>query len=265
MLSIVYQQNRKQLFDSIDLISRYNSNLNQEKLSKQINLFANSTSATLPNLIVTDNWSMEEKLIYEGEALGFYLTYHPLDKYRHYLNDLAIKNSNYIRNDLAAGFSQVKIAGVAISIKTRVSPRGRFLSVLFSDSYGSFEVSIFDDDILSTSRDLLVSKLPLLIVTEAKKDEGGIRLTAQSVTSLDHYISKKYNKLLIWLNKIEAVEPLKDLFTISKNSIFKVNIIVQFKQQLIEIELGSAYNIDLDNLKLIDKIDGITGYQLVNH
>jgi DNA polymerase-3 subunit alpha len=234
--------NRNQLFESIDLFNRYNANIIKDKNCSQASLFGSSDSNSYikPNLINTDDWSSDQKLLYEGEAIGFYLTNHPLDKYQNYLNDCDIKNSKFLREELISGYSIIKIAGVATTIKTRVSPRGRFVSVTFSDMCGNFEVSIFDDKILNDCRDLISQKAPLLITAEVRKDMGGIRIMVQSIIRLESFFSSKFNNATIWIDDIEAVDVIKNSVVNNNSPNCHLKIIVINDNQEIEIKLPSG-------------------------
>jgi DNA polymerase-3 subunit alpha len=258
--------NRHQIFESIDLISKYNSNIIKEKNSNQISLFgANKNIAShLPSLIDVSDWPSDTRLKYEGEAIGFYLSSHPLDKYKDYLQELDVKNSAFLRTELVSGFSHVKIAGVATSTKTRVSPKGRFVSVSFSDTDGSFEVSIFDDKILSNCRDLLASKFPLLINAEARKDDGGIRLTAQSVSKLDDFLASKFHQATIWIDKIDAIEAIKAICNSSSTDNAKIKIIAIEKNKQVEIALPSSYSIDTKSGLALEGVKGIVKVEMSN-
>ncbi|RYE13242.1 MAG: DNA polymerase III subunit alpha, partial [Rickettsiales bacterium] len=177
-------QNRKQLIESIDIILKYSNNSNNIKNTSQINLFENTQKKEpiyLPNV---NDFNKTEKLNYECDSIGFYLNDHPINDLSEVLNLFNVKDYDYIHNRMNSGVSNVLIAAVTMSTKTKSSPRGRYVLAQMSDPTGTFNVGIYNDDVLLKSRDLLLSKESLLINIEAKKDDGGIRLTAQSIVGL---------------------------------------------------------------------------------
>jgi DNA polymerase-3 subunit alpha len=257
--------NRRNLLESLDVIIRYHTAETKEKSNNQFNLFKNS-SAKLSDVKLLDfaDWDEEDKLEFEKEALGFYLTGHPLDKYKDYFNKLDISYAKDLQQNLVMGHSLVKLSGVFISSKNRMTPKGRFVSVLFSDPSGNFEVSIFDDKILQASRDLLASKLPLVITAEARKDDGGIRLTAQSIVQLYDFIHKKFNQIVIWVNEVSIVEQLASLCS-GNNKGVTISIIVNTKDKEVEIKIPDHFRIKASDIATLSKLKTIEKIEFRTH
>ena len=86
---------RAKLFGGVDIIVRH-SNLNSdEQNSDQESLFDNSKEfvAGVPELPAAIEWDALERLNYEFEAMGFYLSAHPLDTYGETLKGLDVVDS----------------------------------------------------------------------------------------------------------------------------------------------------------------------------
>jgi len=86
---------RAKLFGGVDIIVRH-SNLNSdERNSDQESLFDNSKEfvAGVPELPAAIEWDSLERLNYEFEAMGFYLSAHPLDTYGEVLERLDVVDS----------------------------------------------------------------------------------------------------------------------------------------------------------------------------
>jgi DNA polymerase-3 subunit alpha len=64
-----------------------------------------------------------------------------------------------------------------------MSPRGRFVTLVLSDPYGIFEVSVFSDEVLKSYANLINVRSPVVVTCDAFKDQGGVRITAKSFTS----------------------------------------------------------------------------------
>ncbi|AIL64835.1 DNA polymerase III subunit alpha [Rickettsiales bacterium Ac37b] len=259
--------NRRQLLESLELITKYSSSIQREKNSIQASLFGGMkeiSKITEPELLSVDNWDENEQLQQECEAIGFYLSAHPLDKWKLYLHNHNIKNSSYLREDLSEGFSSIKLAGIINTVKTRVSPRGRFVSAQVSDPYGIYEISIFNNDIITNDRELLTSKLPLLINAECRKDEGGVRLTVQNIQKLDEFLHRQYSMLQIWIDGQEAVTAVKSLCSTPNTDGMKVKIFVidHSKQEEIALDLPGQYQISPTNSLLLENSPGIIKVQL---
>lgn len=85
---------RLQLLDNIDLIMAYASKIQKEQSSGQTDLFS-TTEATYqkPSLQLAENTSsydLPDKLQWERELLGLYLSEHPLDAFKNILNETTV-------------------------------------------------------------------------------------------------------------------------------------------------------------------------------
>ena len=251
--------NREQLFIAVDLLSNYNSFLLKEKNSQQLGLFGNGGgSAYKPSLPNTIGWSEKEKVLYEFEAIGFYLSSHPLDQYRSILPQTTIVTSDYIKNDLATGYSSVELAGMIISSKAKVSPRGRYIQAQLSDHFGSVEISFFEDSVLKQAANLFEKNIPLVLKAEIRKDEGGTRITGQSITPLDDYLDDKINGIQLQVKDKSAIAKLKEIIT--KRTLGNVEIIIKIileDDSEMTIDLQQKFALKFADFKDICNIEGI--------
>ncbi len=188
-------ENRTQLLLSIPKLMAYLQSYHEEQHSKQISLIAvNSISPELlvENVEVADNYSLA---LDEFEALGLFVRKHPLDSYEELLAEFNIINSLGLHTDLVNGASQIKIAGVIQKKDSRMSARGRFVTLQLSDQFGIFDITIFSEDILKTYVHLLDIRSTIVAHCDVFKDEGVIRLTAKSFATIDEVIKQDKRKL----------------------------------------------------------------------
>ena len=84
--------NRQSLFDSIPNFILKTKNIFDNKSANQIDLF--SEDETLENEIVNDieDWNFEERLSKEFEAVGFFISDHPLNQFTEIFDDYKIKD-----------------------------------------------------------------------------------------------------------------------------------------------------------------------------
>jgi DNA polymerase III subunit alpha len=241
-----FHSNRKQLFDSVEILMNYHSYSRKEMNTNQISLFGKSNDEiSLPNLIECNDWDSINKAKNEYESFGFYLTNHPLDRYKNILQSNNIKDSKYIKEELREGYTSQQLAAVVLQVKTRMSPRGRYVSLLASDINGSYDITIFNDDILANSNEMINNNAPLWFQADIKKDEGGIRVTATKVALLDDYLSSKYNALKIYIDDTNAIVDFKNLINSLDAGRTKIYLSVITKNNdEVEIELPGGYSID---------------------
>ncbi len=151
--------NRAQSFAAADLLLRQASRAAEERETRQESLFAgiaglaNGGFAARPSLPIVADWPMVEKLQFEFDAIGFYLSSHPLDPYGKSLERAGILRWVDLPAAMAAGGStRFKLAGIIIGRKERTSARGsKFAFLQLSDTTGVFEITLFSE-VLATAR-----------------------------------------------------------------------------------------------------------------
>jgi DNA polymerase-3 subunit alpha len=177
--------NRKQMYEGVESILRHANASAEERSSEQISLFGGQPGGMRRplSLPVLPDWPPMERLKEEFEAVGFYLSAHPLDAYGKPLRQL---NVTRVADILAKGSSgPVSMAGTVISKKERTSGKGaRYAFVQLSDPSGLFEVTVFSD-ILATSRDLLEVGNSLYLKAGAQFEGESVRFMVQSLEALD--------------------------------------------------------------------------------
>lgn len=250
--------NRQQLFIAIDLLSNYHNLYNQEKNSSQIGLFGNknpqaSFKPTLPNI---SDWNQTEKISNEYEAIGFYLSSHPLDEYLDLLNQTEILNSDYLKNEQPMGYASVYIAGIITSTRTKSSPRGRYVLANFSDTFGNLDLSFFEDQIIKQLTFLSSKKTLLCIKVELRKDEGGIRLTAQALQPLDEYLSERFQKLHIKIESLEKFRLVKQIISKCRPGRVEMVLEVSTPSEQVVIDINQKFEMNLSAYKEFIKAIG---------
>ena len=191
--------NRGQVFEGIEKILGVAQTAARERVSDQMGLLGGMGETTKVALPKRPDWPPMEKLAMEFEAIGFYLSAHPLDAYATALERLQVVRSvDLIRHLKAGGSSAVKLAGTVMAKKERRSKTGnRYAFVELSDATGGFEVTFFSET-LGASRDILESGKPVLVSASATLDEEDqLRLTAQSCDLLDRVAANTTQSLKV--------------------------------------------------------------------
>ncbi|MFT6072438.1 MAG: DNA polymerase-3 subunit alpha [Alphaproteobacteria bacterium] len=180
---------RKQLLESIDSIVAEANRTTSEAQSGQNSLFGDDCviSSHIP-IAKTAEFPMLERLSHEHQALGFYLSAHPLDDYETILKKANIMQySKFVAQILKGGMNKTKLAGTVSGFKERKSAKGnRFAFVQLSDASGAYEVMIFSDT-LNAVRDLLKAGTSIILSVEGETepDSEQVRLRVHGVQSFD--------------------------------------------------------------------------------
>ena len=239
--------NRSNLFNNIDkivqIIRDNGKNINQN------NLFSDNLE---DNNIINLNyeskvWSKSAKLNFEYEALGFYLTQHPLEDFKIFLkrnNFLTFKEIEEkmvnVKNEEKFFF---KIAALPIDSKERTSKKGnKYAYIQFSDNTSNFEAIVFSD-ILNSTNELIKNHDLVLLNLEVAKNENNINLRVQEVVSLRQFLNDSNKKIKILANENIDIKKLKNHLNKYKNDNgSEVRLLVELNRKLVNISIPGRYD-----------------------
>ncbi|MDG1281307.1 MAG: DNA polymerase III subunit alpha [Pseudorhodobacter sp.] len=178
--------NRARVFEALDALSAYSAAIHEARASNQVSLFGEAgADVPEPRLGNRDDWLPVERLAQEHQAIGFYLSGHPLDDYMGPLKRKGVDTLTQIVARSANGPFVAKIAGSVSSRQERKSAKGnRFAFVQLSDPTGLYEVTVFSD-VLEASRDHLEAGSNVVLTVKVDPDGDSVKLLANAVQPID--------------------------------------------------------------------------------
>ncbi|MFN4089694.1 MAG: DNA polymerase III subunit alpha, partial [Alphaproteobacteria bacterium] len=207
---------RAGLVAAIDTVVRYAAAAAEERVSQQVSLFGGVGGPERPRLPEVERWSETEKLQYELDAIGFYLSAHPVDAYRAILDRSGAVPISELQRRVGAGTARLLIGGTVVAKTEKMSQRGsRYAFVQLSDSTGIVEMSVFSE-VLSAAREVLESGKPILVTVEARVDGESLRVGVQKVEDLDRLAANAATGLRIALHDSRPIDRLKSLLEPSR-------------------------------------------------
>jgi DNA polymerase-3 subunit alpha len=170
---------RKALFDQLDSTADSAQRAKDEKERGQNSLFgmfaaAAPKAANVPAAMKNaPEWPEDERLRYEKETLGFYITGHPLNKFSEELRLFSNASTETLYKHVD---EVVNIGGIVSQIKKSKIKKGpnegKMMAKFFlDDQYGSVEVVVFSDLFAKYMRWL--DNGVAVLVTATVKDTGG--------------------------------------------------------------------------------------------
>jgi DNA polymerase-3 subunit alpha len=165
-------RDRAELFACIEDSLASSATLQRDRVSGQVSLFDERThAATAVRRQSIKSWSDHEKLSYEKELLGFYVSGHPLDAYA----DL-LKAKNYrLISSLGEldDRAQFKIAGAIVEVDKKFTKKdGKpFAVVRIEDLLDVLEVVVWNELYLKVSDVLVPGRVVELKATLDRRDE----------------------------------------------------------------------------------------------
>ena len=194
-------RNRAEVLAGVEAILATASRTSSEIEAGQVDLFMASggpaEALPLPKLPA---WTPMERLGHEFDAVGFYLSGHPLDDYMPLLARLGAESYAHFREKALKGAEAARLIGTVTYRQERRSSRSgnRFAFIGFSDPTGQFEAVCFADT-LAGCRDLLEVGKALILRIEADVDGEDVKLRLQGVEPLEEISAGLSAGLTIYL------------------------------------------------------------------
>jgi|TARA_R110002051_G_scaffold322859_1_gene414581 DNA polymerase III subunit alpha len=253
--------NRGQLFESVEKIMRHANAAAAERSSDQVSMFGGSAGEPEPDIALADrlDWPAMERLKEEFDAIGFYLSAHPLDAYGASLERLGVVRSDQIVATVKAKGNSARIilAGIVVGSRVRTSSRGnRYAFVQLTDQAGVTEVTVFSE-VLAVNRDLLEAGQSLLVKADAKIEDEGIRLTVSRIEALDKAVSGTAAGLKIYLRDQDPIPHICEMISKEKPGRGKVKLVVDTDHEEVEVALARTYTISPNFRAAIKSLPGI--------
>lgn len=255
------EKNRGKLFANLDTIISHIASSTELKNSSQSSLFGAEELQAPVRLADKPDWPELERLQLEAEAIGFYLSAHPLDSYSQGIERLGVKKSNEVFQNIRTGDNiRAKLAGCVNSFQKRVSKNGNKYAFLeISDGTSNFEGLLFSEG-LARFEDVITSGQPLLVsvTIDKQEEEGRPRVMITHVDTLDNAIAEIANGLELGISDISAVGALRQILNKDRNGKNKIYIKPDNNNWDIRIELPGGFALYGDTLSNIRSLPGIS-------
>ena len=156
---------RAQLFEAVDRALEMGQSAQSDRARGQISLFE---SAGMQPQVVDDRslpdaaeWTERERLAHEKDMLGFYLSGHPLARYRTDLEEMGMRSAGELEG-LPDG-AEVQMGGVLLEVKPHTARDGRPMAFgLLEDLSGAVDLVVFPDNFEKLRDRLSVDEMVVL-------------------------------------------------------------------------------------------------------
>jgi DNA polymerase-3 subunit alpha len=177
--------NRAALLAMIDEALEYGQKVKKEKEGGQLNMFALAGESALcePAILPVPPWKEKDLLSFEKEALGFYISGHPLNRFAAETARLGV-----ISNDSAHNLpdrSKVRLAGVPVQLKEKPTKKGETMARLdLGDMSGLLPVVVFPK-VYADSAAYLQAEEPVLVEGIVERSESNVQINASRIVLLE--------------------------------------------------------------------------------
>ncbi|MEC9368792.1 MAG: DNA polymerase III subunit alpha [Pseudomonadota bacterium] len=226
----------------------------------QEDLFAGKAVRSL-NLRPTHPWPAMERLSREFEAIGFFLSGHPLDEYQPLLNGSQILDWAAFSQRVQRGAAHGTLAATVTHRQERRSAKGnRFAFVGFSDRTAQFEAVVFSDT-LSEAREILEPGTPVLIDLEAEKDGEGLRARLKSVRRLEDLLNQTQAGVRVVLREAASLAALAKHLPATGEGELRLVLQLTDVDRSVELRIPDRRKPSIDEQDALRRIDGVQDVQ----
>ena len=259
------EPNRARVLAGLDLLLAHANAATEARHSNQASLFGGAMAGPERlNLPPLADWLPAERLKHEFDAVGFFLSSHPLEDYRTVLQRLRVVTYVELLGRLeAGGVVRAKLAGTVVGRQERRSARGNpYAFVRLTDPSGEYEATVFAEA-LNACRDLLAVGESLVLTVDAELVDDQPKLRVQSVERLDAVAAQAAAGLKILIGEAASVEPIRACLPRGGRGAVSLFVLADEGRREVEIQLAGGYQVTPQVRSVLRTIPGVLEVQEV--
>ena len=247
-------KNRQALFNSIPNFIVKTKNIYENKATNQIDLFGSDEVQDNEIVFNIEDWKFEERLSREFEAVGFFISDHPLNQFKEIFKDYYIVD--YIMFSSDDNIKNGNIAATLLKITERKTAKGNSYGVMkFTDLTSVFELFIFSD-ILELNREILIegNSLIITLIKTISKDQNRFkRINVQKIASLKDLFNKPVSEITFNIKSLNDIDKISDL--VKEEGATEVKINIKDEKTDVSFKLKNKRSIDRKSINILRNND----------
>ncbi|MBK8315884.1 MAG: DNA polymerase III subunit alpha [Acidobacteria bacterium] len=193
--------NRASLLAAVDRVIEYGSKMQRDRNSGQTGLFSMLSQlspeiSNEPDLPEVRHWNSRELLSHEKDALGFYVSGHPLEDYTASIQGLANVDSGSIAEHSHG--DQVSMGGIIVDLAVKTTKKGdKFALFRLEDQFGSVKIVGWPEQ-YARFRNLIQADQVVLVKGRLEiSDEGAATIISQEIYQLENARASAAKSIII--------------------------------------------------------------------
>jgi DNA polymerase-3 subunit alpha len=238
----------------------------EAQASGQNDMFGGASGALPLPLPDAEPWLPAERLQHEYDAVGFFLSGHPLDDYGPVLKRLRVQSWADFSRSVRAGATAGRIAGTVISRQERRTKTGNKMGIIgLSDPSGTYEAVCFSET-LAECRDLLEPGTPVLLIVAGELQAEEVRARIQSVEALDRKAAEVQSGLRVFVRDAAPAPSIAKRLDGAQRKAGEpggeVMIVVMVNEDTeVEVKLKGRYNVTPQMTGALKAVPGVVDVQ----
>jgi len=254
--------NRARVYAGVDAILATAQRQHEAAEIGQNDMFGGALAREKIPLPAPEPWLPAERLQREFDAIGFFLSGHPLDDYAAALKRLNVQSWTAFANSVKQGATAGRVAGTVVARAERRTKTGNRMGILeFSDPSGHYEAVIFQEG-LTQYRDLLEPGSAVLLFLTAEAQGDDVRARIQTVEPLDQAAEKLQKGLRILVSSDRPIESVSKRLE-PKGDAEIILVLMLDKDTDVEVKLPGRYKVSPQIASAIKAVPGVEQVELV--
>jgi DNA polymerase-3 subunit alpha len=202
------EPNRARVFAGADAMLAACQRSHEAATSGQNDMFGSAADAPSIVLPQIEPWLPAERLRREYDAIGFFLSGHPLDDYATVLKRLRVQSWAEFSRAVKTGATAGKVAATVVSRMERRTKTGNKMGIMgLSDPTGHFEAVLFSEG-LAQYREVLEPGAAVLLQLGAELQGEDVRARVLHAEPLDDAAAKTQKGLRIFLRDTKPLDSI---------------------------------------------------------
>ena len=208
-------------------------------------------------------WAGAERLQREYDAIGFFLSGHPLDDYAGVLARLRVQSWADFSKSVKAGATMGRIAATVLDRQERRTKSGSKMGIFsLSDQTGHFEAIIFSEG-LNQYRDLLEPGRAVVLTVQASVEGEEVRARIGAAEALDKAAEKLTSAMRIYLRDEKPIPSIAERLKDRGDGEVSVILMLDGGRREVEISLGKKFKASPQVASALKAVQGVVQVEMV--
>ena len=257
-----FEPNRASVLSAVDAVLGRAQHAHETTAVGQSELFGGGGQREQIALPQVGPWLPAERLRREYDAVGFFLSGHPLDDYAAVLKKLRVQSWAEFSRAVKSGATAGRVAGTVVARQERRTRTGSKMGIIgLSDPSGHYEAVIFAEG-LAEHRDLLEPGTAVLLFLSAEVQGDEVRARIQSAEPLNSAAANIQKGLRVFLRNQAPIDAVAKRLEPARpgpaNGDGEVSVVLMLAQGTeVEVKLPGRFKVSPQIAGAIKAVPGV--------
>ena len=253
--------NRARAFAAVETMLAFANRAFDDRARGQQALFGAMDAGAGFRLSDVAGWTAAERLKREFDAVGFFLSGHPLDDYESVLRKLRVERWADFSRAVKQGASGARLAATVLDrVERRTKSGSKMGIVTLSDPSGQYEAIIFQEG-LNQYRDLLEKGAAVIVTLQANVEGEDVRARIITAEPLDAAASKVQKGLRIFLRDEAPLNSITQRLTARGEGEVSLVLMLAADRSEVEVRLPGRFQVSAQVAGALKAIPGIVAVE----